>query len=818
MGDSTAGKVPAGYGVTYRMRLFLKQVNRLGPVMKILTDEELAAQTEKLRQEYRRHRSLDRLLPEAFATVREASRRVTGLYPYDVQVLGGIALYEGKIAEMKTGEGKTLVAAMPSYLMALTGKGVHVVTVNDYLANRDAQDIGRIHQFLNLQVGCVLHDMDTRTRQAAYSCDVTYVTNSEVGFDYLRDNMVMNRRDRVQRGLHYAIIDEVDSVLIDEARTPLIISGTKGTAADFYEKCDALVQRLERGEAMGELNKLQAMSGVHVEETGDYVVDEKERSVHLTAAGIQKVEKVLSLDNYADPQHLLLRHHVQMALQAHTLYERDRDYVVKDGSVVLVDSFTGRMMTGRRFSDGLHQALEAKEHVDIQKESQVMATITYQNFFNKYEKKSGMTGTALTAKDEFKQIYDLDVIVIPTNRPAVRKDEEDLVYLTKAAKRAAVVRAIQEAHDRLQPVLVGTTTIQESEIFSRMLKDVGIEHQVLNAKYHAQEAEIISHAGEPGCVTIATNMAGRGTDIKLTDESRAAGGLFVIGTERHEARRIDNQLRGRSGRQGDPGRSQFFLSLDDDVMRIFGSDRMIRMLRSLGADETVPIQHPALSKMVTDAQRKIEDNHFGLRKSLMDFDVINNEQRELLYAQRNVILSEADPDKEMGYLVREIADRLVDQYFAGAPKQWDLHGFLQEWTSVFPDTVTLSADKHVMRARAREAADRLYRAYKSSYPSHTALVNSERRVMLRCIDWDWMQHLDHLAKLQQVVGIAGYGQQDPVLVYRDKAYDGFGHMLVDIRYLIVRLLFRTKPVTVQQVKTVGAVNVQTHVDVKDRRE
>lgn len=813
--NKQSASVQKPVSVPYRMMRLLRQVNRLGPVMKILSDEELAGQTEKLRLEYQRHRSLDKLLPEAFATVREAAYRTIGLYPYDVQILGGIALYEGHIAEMKTGEGKTLVAALPAYLMSLAGRGVHVVTVNDYLANRDAMDIGRIHRFLGVSVGVVLQGMDPLSRKQAYACDITYVTNNELGFDYLRDNMVMNKKGRVQRGLFYAIVDEVDSVLIDEARTPLIISGMKGTALEFYRQCDDLVQKLERGTSSGEISKLDALSGNRVEETGDYVVNEKDRSVHLTDRGVRKVEQVLNLKNYADPEHLVLRHHVQMALQAHTLYERDRDYVVKDGAVVLVDSFTGRIMEGRRFSDGLHQALEAKEHVDVQRETQTMATITFQNFFNKYEKKAGMTGTAITSAEEFKSIYGLSVVRIPTNKPVQRVDEEDAVYLTKTAKRAAVIAAVHEAYGRRQPVLVGTTTIHESELLSKLLSDVGIPHQVLNAKHHAREAEIISHAGEAGTVTIATNMAGRGTDIKLTDEAREAGGLFVIGTERHEARRIDDQLRGRSGRQGDPGRSKFFLSLDDDVMRIFGSDTMIRMLRSLGADENVPIQHPALSKLVTDAQKKIEDNNFGLRKALMDFDTINNEQRELLYGQRNVILNGADPEEKMHHMVQDVAAFLVDKYFTGAPKDWDMHGFLQEWNQVFPETVRLSADRKVMKRQALREAERMYQAHLKLFPQ-AAVASTQRRVLLRCVDWDWVQHLEYLVRLQQAVGVAGYGQRDPVVVYRDKAYTGFGRMLWDIQYITVKLFFRTKPAVqvVQKTISVGDIQVKSESPAK----
>ena len=791
MGVSLAGLDSFSRSEVRHLMPLLKKINKLAPVMKGMTDEELANQTNVLRKKYKQEKSLDKILPEAFATVREASVRATGLYPFDVQVLGGIVLYRGQVAEMKTGEGKTLVAAMPSYLMALTGRGVHVVTVNDYLAKRDADDIGRIHRFLGLTVGCVLSDMHGDLRRKQYDCDITYVTNSEVGFDYLRDNMVMNLKDRVLRGLHYAIIDEVDSILIDEARTPLIISGAKGNAGDFYRKVDMLVCLLKRGDTEGELTKMDMLSGKRTEESGDYVVDEKEQQVHLTDKGVAKIEEILGIHNYSDPEHALLRHHVQAALRAHGLMRKDKEYIVKDGEIIIVDTFTGRMMPGRRYSDGLHQALEAKEHVEVREETQTMATITYQNFFNKYERKAGMTGTAMTSADEFETIYGLEVVAIPTNVPMIRVDEEDAVYLSKGAKRRAIVMAIANAHDCGQPVLVGTTNIAESEILSRHLKDFNIPHRVLNAKYHAQEAEIISHAGEVGMITIATNMAGRGTDIKLTEESRALGGLLVIGTERHEARRIDNQLRGRSGRQGDPGRSKFYLSLEDDVMRLFGSEKMISMLKSIGADEWAPIEHRMLSKMVNDAQRHIENNNFGIRKALLDYDEVNNEHRELIYSQRNAILNGANPERFVSNMVTDVATCLVKKHCGGSRASWDFDAFLKDWSDVFPEPIKVSADKNVMMSTAQSEAKRMLRDHLKKFQLVGDIRNMERYVILKCIDWQWLQHLNRLEHLKQAVGFTGYGQRKPVVVYKDKAYDAFADLLVDIRYMLVKLLFRT---------------------------
>ena len=614
-----------------RIMPLVKKIEDLRPEMQKLTDEELRGKTREYKKRLEEGATLDDLLPEAFATVREAAKRVLGMEHFEVQLIGGIVLHQGRIAEMKTGEGKTLVATLPSYLNALEGKGVHVVTVNDYLAKRDAEEMGQVHRFLGLTVGVVLNDMKPEERRAAYNCDITYVTNNELGFDYLRDNMVIYKEQLVQRDLHYCIIDEVDSILIDEARTPLIISGQSGKSTKLYEVCDILAQQLERGEASHEMTKMAAIMGEEVIETGDFVVNEKDKIVNLTEQGVKKVEKFFNIENLADPENLEIQHNIILALRAHNLMHRDQDYVVKDDEVMIVDEFTGRIMPGRRYSDGLHQAIEAKEHVKVKRESKTLATITFQNFFNKYDKKGGMTGTALTEEKEFRDIYAMDVVEIPTNKPVQRKDLDDAVYMTKKEKFNAVVQSVKEAHEKQQPVLVGTITIETSELLSRMLKREGIQHNVLNAKFHELEAEIVAQAGQAGAVTIATNMAGRGTDIKLDDVARAAGGLKIIGTERHESRRIDNQLRGRSGRQGDPGESRFYISLEDDLMRLFGSERLMKVFTSLGVAENEQIEHKMLSNAIEKAQEKIEFNNFGIRKNLLDYDQVNNEQREIIY-------------------------------------------------------------------------------------------------------------------------------------------------------------------------------------------
>ena len=613
-----------------RIMPLVEKIESLRPDMQKLSDEELRGKTREFKKRLEEGETLDDLLPEAFAVVREAGKRVLGMEHFRVQLIGGIILHQGRIAEMRTGEGKTLVATLPSYLNALEGKGVHVVTVNDYLAKRDAEEMGKIHEFLGLTVGVVLNDMKQDERRAAYNCDVTYVTNNELGFDYLRDNMVIYKEQLVQRDLHYCIIDEVDSILIDEARTPLIISGQSGKSTKLYEACDILAQQLERGEASHEMTKMAAIMGEEVIETGDFVVNEKDKIVNLTEQGVHKVEKFFHIENLADPENLEIQHNITLALRAHNLMHKDQDYVVKDDEILIVDEFTGRIMPGRRYSDGLHQAIEAKEHVKIKRESKTLATITFQNFFNKYDKKGGMTGTAVTEEKEFRDIYAMDVVEIPTNRPVIRVDHEDAVYMTKKEKFNAVVNAVVEAHAKQQPVLVGTITIETSELLSRMLKRQGIKHNVLNAKFHELEAEIVSQAGQAGAVTIATNMAGRGTDIKLDDVARNAGGLMIIGTERHESRRIDNQLRGRSGRQGDPGESRFYISLEDDLMRLFGSERLMKIFTSLGVAENEQIEHKMLSNAIEKAQEKIEFNNFGIRKNLLDYDQVNNEQREII--------------------------------------------------------------------------------------------------------------------------------------------------------------------------------------------
>ena len=658
-----------------RIKATVDKIESLRPQMQALTDEELRGKTREYKNRLQEGETLDDLLPEAFATVREAAKRVLGMEHYRVQLIGGIILHQGRIAEMKTGEGKTLVSTLPAYLNALEGEGVHIVTVNDYLANRDAQWMGKVHEFLGLTVGVVLNSMKNDERRAQYACDITYVTNNELGFDYLRDNMVIYKEQLVQRELHYAIIDEVDSVLIDEARTPLIISGQSGKSTRLYEVCDILARQLERGEASGEVTKMTAIMGEEITETGDFIVNEKDKIVNLTEQGVHKVEEFFHIENLADPENLEIQHNINLALRAHNLMFRDQDYVVKDDEVLIVDEFTGRIMPGRRYSDGLHQAIEAKEHVKVRRESKTLATITFQNFFNKYKKKAGMTGTALTEEKEFRDIYGMDVIEIPTNKPIARVDLEDAVYMTKKEKFRAVVEAVKEAHAKQQPVLVGTITIETSELLSRMLKREGIPHQVLNAKFHEKEAEIVAHAGEAGNVTIATNMAGRGTDIKLDEVARTAGGLKIIGTERHESRRIDNQLRGRSGRQGDPGESRFYLSLEDDLMRLFGSEKLMNMFKSLGVAENEQIEHKMLSSAIEKAQKKIESNNYGIRKNLLEYDQVNNEQREIIYKERRRVLDGENMRDAIYKMITDTVEHAVDMVFSDDVDQeeWDMN-------------------------------------------------------------------------------------------------------------------------------------------------
>ena len=764
--------------------------------MKALSDEELRGKTKEYKERLEKGETLDDLLPEAYATVREAASRVLGMEHYRVQIIGGIILHQGRIAEMKTGEGKTLVSTLPAYLNALEGKGVYIVTVNDYLAKRDSEWMGKVHEFLGLTVGVVLNDMSNDERRDAYNCDITYITNNELGFDYLRDNMVIYKEQLVQRGLHYAIIDEVDSVLIDEARTPLIISGQSGKSTKLYEACDILAQQLTRGEDVPEYSKMDAIMGIEQEETGDFIVNEKDKLVNLTQQGVEKVEKFFHIENLADPENLEIQHNITLALRAHNLMHKDQDYVVKDDEILIVDEFTGRIMPGRRYSDGLHQAIEAKEHVKIKRESKTLATITFQNFFNKYDKKGGMTGTAVTEEKEFRDIYAMDVVEIPTNRPVIRVDHEDAVYMTKKEKFNAVVNAVVEAHAKQQPVLVGTITIETSELLSRMLKRQGIKHNVLNAKFHELEAEIVSQAGQAGAVTIATNMAGRGTDIKLDDVARNAGGLMIIGTERHESRRIDNQLRGRSGRQGDPGESRFYISLEDDLMRLFGSERLMKIFTSLGVAENEQIEHKMLSNAIEKAQEKIEFNNFGIRKNLLDYDQVNNEQREIIYKERRQVLDGENMREAIYKMIQDTVDTYVDMCFSDDvdSEEWDLNEFNGVLTPIIPIR-PLTAEsvkgkkRDEIRHELKEEAVKLYEEKEAEFPEPEQLRELERVVLLKCIDSKWMDHIDDMEILRQGIGLAAYGQRDPVVEYKMSAFDMFNEMITSIQEDTLRMLY-----------------------------
>ena len=777
------------------MPLVLK-TEALQPEMQKLSDEELRDKTREFRKRLDEGETLDDLLPEAFAVVREGAKRVLGMEHYRVQIIGGIILHQGRIAEMKTGEGKTLVSTLPAYLNALEGKGVHIVTVNDYLAKRDAEWMGKVHEFLGLTVGVVLNDMKPEERRAAYGCDITYVTNNELGFDYLRDNMVIYKEQLVQRDLHYCIIDEVDSVLIDEARTPLIISGQSGKSTKLYEVCDILAQQLERGEASHEMTKMAAIMGEEVVETGDFVVNEKDKIVNLTDQGVKKVEKFFNIENLADPENLEIQHNIILALRAHNLMHRDQDYVVKDDEILIVDEFTGRIMPGRRYSDGLHQAIEAKEHVKVKRESKTLATITFQNFFNKYDKKGGMTGTALTEEKEFRDIYAMDVVEIPTNRPVLRKDLEDAVYMTKKEKFNAVVEAVKEAHAKQQPVLVGTITIETSELISKMLRREGIPHNVLNAKFHELEAEIVAQAGQAGAVTIATNMAGRGTDIKLDDVAKEAGGLKIIGTERHESRRIDNQLRGRSGRQGDPGESRFYISLEDDLMRLFGSERLMKVFTSLGVAENEQIEHKMLSNAIQKAQEKIEFNNFGIRKNLLDYDQVNNEQREIIYKERRQVLDGENMRDTIYKMITDIVDSTVDMCFSDDvdSAEWNLDEFNSIMLPIIP-VEPLTTDKvkdkrkDEIKHLLKEEAVKLYEAKEAEFPEAEQLRELERVVLLKSIDSKWMDHIDDMEILRQGIGLAAYGQRDPVVEYKMNAFDMFNEMINSIQEDTLRMLY-----------------------------
>ncbi|WP_418404271.1 preprotein translocase subunit SecA [Blautia sp.] len=779
-----------------RIMPLVEKTEALRPEMQKLTDEQLRDKTREFRKRLDEGATLDDLLPEAFAVVREGAKRVLGMEHYRVQIIGGIILHQGRIAEMKTGEGKTLVSTLPAYLNALEGKGVHIVTVNDYLAKRDAEWMGKVHEFLGLTVGVVLNDMKPEERRAAYGCDITYITNNELGFDYLRDNMVIYKEQLVQRDLHYCIIDEIDSVLIDEARTPLIISGQSGKSTKLYEVCDILAQQLERGEASHEMTKMAAIMGEEVVETGDFVVNEKDKIVNLTEQGVKKVEKFFNIENLADPENLEIQHNIILALRAHNLMHKDQDYVVKDDEILIVDEFTGRIMPGRRYSDGLHQAIEAKEHVKVKRESKTLATITFQNFFNKYDKKGGMTGTALTEEKEFRDIYGMDVVEIPTNRPVQRKDLEDAVYMTKKEKFNAVVAAVKEAYEKKQPVLVGTITIETSELISKMLRREGIPHKVLNAKFHELEAEIVAQAGQSGAVTIATNMAGRGTDIKLDDVAREAGGLKIIGTERHESRRIDNQLRGRSGRQGDPGESRFYISLEDDLMRLFGSERLMKVFTSLGVAENEQIEHKMLSNAIQKAQEKIEFNNFGIRKNLLDYDQVNNEQREIIYAERRQVLDGENMRDSIYKMITDIVDSTVDMCFSDDvdSEEWDLDEFNTTLLPVIPIKPLTKEDvkgrkKDEIKHEIKEKAVKLYEDKEAEFPEAEQLRELERVVLLKCIDSKWMDHIDDMEILRQGIGLVGYGQRDPVVEYKMSAYEMFNNMISAIQEDTVRMLY-----------------------------
>ena len=782
-----------------RVYPIVDKIEALRPSMVELTDEQLRDKTKEYKKRLEEGETLDQLLPEAYATVREAARRAIGMEHYRVQLIGGVILHQGRIAEMKTGEGKTLVSTLPAYLNALEGKGVHIVTVNDYLAQRDAEWMGKVHEFLGLTVGVVLNSMDNKERREAYACDITYVTNNELGFDYLRDNMVIYKEQLVQREVNFAVIDEVDSVLIDEARTPLIISGQSGKSTSLYEACDVLARQMERGEDLPEFSKMDAIMGVEQEETGDFIVNEKDKVINLTEQGVKKVEQFFKIDNLADADNLEVQHNVILALRAHNLMFRDQDYVVQDDKVLIVDEFTGRIMPGRRYSDGLHQAIEAKEHVKVKRESKTLANITFQNFFNKYTKKCGMTGTALTEEKEFRDIYGMDVIEIPTNRPVIRKDLQDAVYKTKKEKFHAVVQEIEEAHAKGQPVLVGTITIETSELISGMLKRRGIPHKVLNAKFHELEAEIVAEAGRHGAVTIATNMAGRGTDIKLDDDAKAAGGLKIIGTERHESRRIDNQLRGRSGRQGDPGQSQFFISLEDDLLRLFGSEKLMAMFDTLGVPENEQIQHKMLTNAIEKAQMKIESNNFGIRKNLLEYDQVMNEQREIIYAERRRVL---DGESMRDVIYKMITDRVentVDTCISADQEsdEWDLHELNELLIPIIPLKPVTKEDVKGIKAnelkhRLKEQAVKLYEAKESEFPEPEAVRELERVVLLKVIDRKWMDHIDDMDQLRQGIGLQAYGQRDPLVEYKMAGYDMFDDMIANIQEDTVRLLFHVR--------------------------
>ena len=781
-----------------RIETLVNKIEALRPTMQALSDSELRGKTDEYKRRLKEGETLDDLLPEAYATVREAAKRVLNMEHYRVQLIGGIILHQGRIAEMRTGEGKTLVSTLPAYLNALTGQGVHIVTVNDYLAKRDAEWMGQAHEFLGLKVGVILNSMKSEERREAYACDITYVTNNELGFDYLRDNMVIYKEQLVLRGLHYAIIDEVDSVLIDEARTPLIISGQSGKSTKLYEVCDILAKQMKRGQDMEDLSKMDAIMKIDREETGDFIVNEKDKVINLTEAGVAKVERFFQLTNLADPENMEIQHNVILALRAHNLMFKDQDYVVSDDKVMIVDQFTGRIMPGRRFSDGLHQAIEAKEHVKVKRESKTLATITFQNFFNKFEKKSGMTGTALTEEKEFREIYGMDVIEIPTNRPVARIDRQDRVYKTKEEKLHEIVEEVKAAHAKMQPVLVGTINIDASEELSRRLTKAGIQHKVLNAKFHEMEAEIVADAGIHGAVTIATNMAGRGTDIKLDEKAKEAGGLLIIGTERHESRRIDNQLRGRSGRQGDPGESVFYISLEDELMRLFGSERLISIFTALGIPQYQEIEHKALSGAIEKAQQRIESRNYGIRRNLLEYDQVMNEQREVIYAERLRVLNGESMRDVIYKMITDITENAVDTCISddAHSEQWDLNELNSLLLPIVPlETVELDRVEHKkdsLKQQLKEEAVKLYEAKEAEFPQEEAIREVERVILLKVIDRKWMDHIDDMDQLRQGIGLAAYANKNPVAEYKMSGYDMFDSMTAAIKEDTVKLLFHIK--------------------------
>ncbi len=792
-----------------------KELKKINPIvdkiesydsaMQALSDEELRAKTEEFKKRLADGQTLDDLLPEAFAAVREAAWRVRQMKPFRVQLIGGVVLHQGRISEMKTGEGKTLVAVMPAYLNALEGKGVHIVTVNDYLASRDAEWMGEIFRFMGLSVGCILNSLTSAERQEAYACDITYATNNELGFDYLRDNMVVRIENLVQRGLHYAIIDEVDSILIDEARTPLIISGSGSKSTQLYEIADNFVKGLKKGKILNEEEALNPLIKEEIQEEGDFVVDEKAKSVTLTQQGVERAEKFFNIENLSDPENIEILHHINNALKANYNMFKDQNYVVQNDEILIVDEFTGRIMPGRRYSDGLHQAIEAKEHVKVKRESKTLATITFQNFFNKYDKKSGMTGTAQTEEAEFRNIYNMDVVCIPTNRPVIREDKTDVVYTTEAGKFRAVVNEIKEAHEKGQPVLVGTITIEKSELLSSMLRREGIPHQVLNAKYHEKEAEIIALAGQKDAVTIATNMAGRGTDIQLGEGVKELGGLKIIGTERHESRRIDNQLRGRAGRQGDPGESRFFISMEDDLMRLFGSDKTKEMVERMGIGEDEPIEHSMLSKAIESAQKKVEGNNFATRKRLLEYDEVMNEQREIIYGERKRVLMGENLRDSIQTMIDQIVERTVDRFIADDTPvdNWDMIGFNEgiheiiplKGSFLIPEDKKSSVTKESFREDIKKIAHRLYELKEQEINDEEKMRELERVIMLKVIDSRWMDHIDDMDQMRQGISLQSYAQKDPLIEYKYASYDMFEEMSNSIQADTVKTLYRVRVVT-----------------------